>query len=405
MLPLLIASPLLVWGYNKYTNNEKEIAILKYESDLRRQQYNDSRRAEIDILAMPFMVSVMYVMASVDEEIDTDEEHFISTYIKAAGENVNKEIWKILIKIQKNPPKKLSDTFGYIDDNNEKKIQNYLNNDKKKIQDLAKVGDMKIDEQEQAILNRLQLIIDKGRKAKEEIIALENQDLLPNYYFSSTNQFNKLNISTVVITNDDKNFLNIGELQYDKYYVKHPMNPNYLFDLQELDKIEEFQIIELQSLASKLGATKFSCSVVQEETESQSNGRTFSAEGGNEYYRAGGNIKNNSSKEEYEKKFTQYKWEAEGKQEFYTKDDLINSLLWLKHDRKAKHLIDTRTSENKIKSYQFEISFKQFRTSASSFNLDAHLSLLNKIDAKLKAEIESNIKKSLDYKLNIDITF
>jgi len=63
------------------------------------------------------------------------------------------------------------------------------------------------------------------------------------------------------------------------------------------------------------------------------------------------------------------------------------------------------TAQNKLESYQFEISFKKFKASNSNFNLSVHLSLLEEIDSNLKREIESNIKKSLGYKLKINITF
>lgn len=84
---------------------------------------------------------------------------------------------------------------------------------------------------------------------------------------SSTGTVKQLTPSTVVITHDDQHFSNITELEYDKYYVTHPMKPTQLFDLQDLDKIDEFQIIELQSLVTKLGAKSFSCSVLKEKTK------------------------------------------------------------------------------------------------------------------------------------------
>lgn len=76
-----------------------------------------------------------------------------------------------------------------------------------------------------------------------------------------------------------------------------------------------------------------------------------------------------------------------------------------KNDHSSKILIEAMTSDNKLESYQFEISFKKFKTSNLNFNLSAHLSLLGRINNELKRNIEGNIQRSLDYKLKVNITF
>jgi len=145
---------------------------------------------------------------------------------------------------------------------------------------------------------------------------------------SSTGTVKQLTPSTVVITHDDQHFSNITELEYDKYYVTHPMKPTQLFDLQDLDKIDEFQIIELQSLVTKLGAKSFSCSVLKEKTKTSNNNSNMNIHGSvSKTVSSDADINISSFEEEYENKFTQYNWTAQGQQSSDTKEILMDSLL------------------------------------------------------------------------------
>lgn len=60
---------------------------------------------------------------------------------------------------------------------------------------------------------------------------------------------------------------------------------------------------------------------------------------------------------------------------------------------------------NRLKTFDIEVSLKKFKDENSNFNLSAHLSLLGKIDAKLKGNIETSIQKSLNHTLIISIEF
>jgi tellurite resistance protein len=409
-LPLIAIGLLGAYAIKKIidSNNEKDRA----ESDLRQMKEQQRQKDDnlFDVETIPFAVATLYAVANIDGIIDDDEEAFIRSEIanilnSIQDDKVQDRLKKSIKSIERKKLSiKLSDAIDYITVDN----QDFIRKDLRKYKELANQvakEDGRLDPAEEELLKRLDIIYNKGRDAREDIIKLENQDLLPNYYLSSSSENKKITPSTVVITSDNKDFTNIYELQFDKHYVQHPMDPNRLFDLQNLDKIDEFQFIELQSLVTKLGAKSFSSSVIQEATESRKNDHSTEFGVGTKYASFDAEISAASSKEEYEKKFTQYRWTAEGNKSSYTKEMLMNSLLWLKHDRKSHYLIDAMTEGNKLKDFSFEISFKEFKTNNSSFNLSTHLSLLEKINSELKTEIESNINKSLDYKLKIDIVF
>lgn len=364
--------------------------------------------------SIPFLVATLYTLANIDGIVDENEEAFIDVQINKLINDINdtsvrEDIKSIIDKIKdQRHTIKLSDAIYYIPRDNPYSVRKDLQKYIELADKIVTIADGKCDRAEEELIRRLKLVLDKGRSAKEELEKLEEEDLLPNYFFSSTGENKKLSPSTVVITKKNSEFKNIAHLQYDSYYVTHPMNPNYLFDLQELDKIDELQMAELQNLARKLGATRFSCKVTNKNSITSNNNSKGNLEANIPNagkFTASTQISTSSSKEDYEQKYTQYKWKANGHKSNDTIDTLIDSLLWLKNDPQAKDLIEGRVPNDNIQTYKYTILSNKFKKSTSNFNLSAHLSLLGKINSDLKVEAESNLQKFSQYDIEVDITF
>lgn len=406
-LPLLAVGVVGIYVYKKF--RDKEYYDLKNKKEDLEKEKSNYETTRFHIKSVPFIIASLYAIANIDGRIDEDEEAFIKYKINEKLEEIEdkqlkESILKSLQEIEQNKLSiKLSDAIDYITFENEDFVKRNLREYKKLASDLS-IVDNKQDDREIELLERFDIICNKGREAKKEIIELENQDLLPNFYYASSNRYKKITPSTQIITQDNTEFININELQLDKYYVKHPMNPQKLFDLQQLDKIDEIQIAELDDLANKLGAKKFLCSVITEEKETNGRSQDFGSSFENNAASVGGKVQNTSSLEEYQNRFKQHNWTAEGKHSGENKETILAELLWLKNNAQARGMIEAM-DRNKLKTYDIEVSLKKFKNENSSFNLSAHLSLLEKIDTELKRKIENNIQKSLNHTLKISIEF
>lgn len=140
-------------------------------------------------------------------------------------------------------------------------------------QDLLKIhcdtmvwADGKEDTAEIEQMKKINIFIKQGKSAASEIVSIENSDLLPNYYLSSNSQTKPLTQATKIVTLENKEFINICEIQRNNYYVAHPMNQNILYDIKTIDKIEEKIVDEWNGLANKLGAKRFSCTLEIEQS-------------------------------------------------------------------------------------------------------------------------------------------
>ena len=409
-LPFIAVGLAGMYLYKRYKDSEYD--DLQKEKDDLEEKYNNYESKEnykLDIESIPFIVASLYAIANIDGIIDEDEEAFIQYEIQKTLNDIEDEKFKntIIKSLQKIKDEKLSiklsDAIDYITHRNEDFIRRNFRDYNSIVGKLSLV-DNKLDERERDLLKRFEIICDKGYKAKQEIIELENQDLLPNYYLSTSSDCKMPIPSTKIITQNNTEFINICDLKHDEYYVKHPMNPQILFDLQQLDKIDELQIAELNNLAIKLGAKKFLCSVELEQKETNDANKDFNSSFANNYTSFEAKFENSSNLEEYESKFKQFNWEAEGKYSGESSDKMISELLWLKNDIHARGMIESMT-KNKLKSYDIEVSFQKFKEQNSNFNLSAHLSLLEKIKPALKTNIEKNIQKSLNHTLKISIEF
>ena len=98
-------------------------------------------------------------------------------------------------------------------------------------------ADGKEDTAEIEQMKKINIFIKQGKSAASEIVSIENSDLLPNYYLSSNSQTKPLTQATKIVTLENKEFINICEIQRNNYYVAHPMNQNILYDIKTIDKI------------------------------------------------------------------------------------------------------------------------------------------------------------------------
>jgi hypothetical protein len=308
-LPFIAVGLAGMYLYKRYRDSEYD-DLQKEKDDLEEKykKYESKENYKLDIESIPFIVASLYAIANIDGIIDEDEEAFIQNEIQKTLNGVEDEksknnTIKSLQKIEDEKLSiKLSDAIDYITHQNEDFIRRNLKDYNSVVSELSLV-DNKLDERERDLLKRFEIICDKGREAKKEIIELENQDLLPNFYYASTCNYKPTISSTQIITQDNTEFENIGELQFDKYYVKHPMNPLILFDLKQLHKIDEFQIAELDRLANRLGAKRFSCSVKSEENETINKNKNLDGSVDSKPASAGANVHNISSLEEYQSRF------------------------------------------------------------------------------------------------------
>lgn len=367
---------------------------------------------QFEIETIPFLISTSYAMANVDGHIDKQEEAFIDKLIldmiKSIDDKQTKNKTKRTIEIIKNKKKeiKLSDAIDYITVDNEAFIKKDLKEYRSLVEDVAK-ADTKMLPVEIELLNRLDLILEKGRDAKQEILEKEKKDLfnfLPNYYLEGSS-VQKNTITTEFITKENNEFLNINDLLENRCYVKHPMDSRLLFDLQDIDKVPELKIIELKSIAFKLGAKTFKGSI-HKKTTKKAQSEKSSNEKMEEYRgKAELNINGKTFEEEYNEILTNHYFEVDGNPPKESKEELINSLLWLKNDPNIKCLIENMKSEKKLKIFDYEMSLNHQKNYNRDFNFSLHLELLGHINADAKAVIENKIEERSDFTLKFNMTF
>lgn len=374
--------------------------------------YRNKVNKQFEIENMPFLISASYAMANVDGHIDKQEEAFIDKLIldmiKSIDDKQTKNKTKRTIEIIKNKKKeiKLSDAIDYITVDNEAFIKKDLKEYRSLVENVAK-ADTKMLPVEIELLNRLDLILEKGRTAKEEILEKEKKDsfnFLPNYYLEGSS-VQKNTMSTEFITKENNEFSNINELLENRCYVKHPMDSRLLFDLQDIDKVPELKIIELKSIAFKLGAKTFEGSI-HKKTTKKTQSEKSSNEKMEEYRgKAELNINGKTFEEEYNEIITNHYFEAGGNLPEESKEELINSLLWLKSDQDIKYLIENMKSENKLTTYNYEMSLNQYKNYNRDFDFSLHLELLGHINADAKAAIKNKIEETSDFTLRFNMNF
>jgi len=408
MIPLvpaawILGGYLVKKGYDYYDNRKNEKAE---EDNYKREQSEKDENRKNQIETLPFFIATSYSMANIDGDISQEEQKIITTFqketLKLMPTDKKLKITRILEKIEEVKKNiKLSEAISYINDD----YETYAKSKIKESINSVVWADGREDQREKELLKRINIFIEKGRDSIKEIKTLENNDLLPNYYLTSNKDFKTEISSTKLITVDDNRFKNIKELQSNNYYVIHPMSNIILFDIKSIDKIETLIIEEWHSLANKLGAKSFSCTVEIEESlnansETKVKGEASTFQGSASYRQ-----KSSSVNQDYESKFTQFNYESKGAKCTQSKEELINNLLWLKNNTLALNIIDAMTSINPHTKFEIESSLKKFNDSNKQFNLQAHLSLLGKIDSELKINIENNISKKSHYKQKIIITF
>lgn len=403
MLPVAwIIGVAVVSAGTTYYNNKKN----KEEDDFKTQKANRNKEIKSSIETLPFFIATSYSMANIDGNISKEEQEIITKYkndiIELMPKDDEKKQIKILKEIENLKNKiKLSEAILYINEKYEKFAQNKIKESMEKIV----WADKKKDDREEELLKRINIFIKKGRSSIQEIKELENNDLLPNYYLTNNQNFKAEISSTQLITTENTKFANIAELQNNNYYVMHPMNDKILFDIKNIDKIETLIIAEWHSLANKLGAKSFSCIVEIEEMSNENYKSEANANINSMYGNTNYEQNSSASKDNYESKFTQFNYESKGAKCMQSREELVNNMLWLKNDILAINIIDAMTSHNPHTKFEIESSLKKFNDSNKQFNLIAHLSLLEKIDSKLKIDIENNITKKSHYKQKIIITF
>lgn len=403
MVPVLwIIGAAAIGAGTTYYNNKKN----KEEDEYKRGQTEKNKEIKNSIETLPFFIATSYSMANIDGEISNEEQQIITKYknniIKLMPKDEEEKQRKILSEIENNKCYiKLSEAILYINEDYEKFAQKQIEESIKKII----WADGKKDDREEELLKRINIFIRNGRESIKEIKELENNDLLPNYYLTNNENFKTKISSTQLITPDSQKFNNIKELQNNNYYVVHPMNDNTLFDIKDIDNIETLIISEWHSLANKLGAKSFSCTVEIEESSTENNDQEINTNINSIYGSSGVEQNSSSLKNDYESKFTQFNYESKGAKCTQSKEELLNNMLWLKNNTLAVNLVDAMTSTNSHTKFEIESSLKKFNDSNKQFNLTAHLSLLEKIDSKLKVDIEKNITTKSHYKQKIIITF